>query len=82
MTLPSRNVELKPALHGETYTLDTSLGEIETSDGHKERETRTHACKYILTQVDDLRSLAYTTSCQVEKSIKHIWVAIMEPHSE
>lgn len=82
MTFPSRKVELKPAAHGETYANDILIKEMEMSYAHRERDNKAHACKYILAQVDDLRSLAYTASCQVEKPIKYIGVAIMEPHPE
>lgn len=45
-------------------------------------QIKKNACKYVLAQIDDFGSLADTPSSKVEKSIKHIWMTIVEPDSE
>lgn len=42
--------------------------------------TKSHTCKDIFTDVNYTRSLANTTSCYVENSIKHIRMTIMHTH--
>jgi hypothetical protein len=40
-----------------------------------------HTSKYVFTKIDNLRSFAYTSPCEVEKSIKDIRMPIMKPNS-
>lgn len=76
VTLPSRNVELNP----ETKDVRLLPKWHHISFTREQRQQKLSTCKYVLTKIDNLRCFTYTTPCKVEKTVKYIRMAIVEPN--